>query len=220
MNKLIKTLAAVLLIILMLPAFSHAAELTLPDELPEEIVAEPPSRIVITEYSVGDGGLKAGEASTALFTLKNMNDSFNVNSILITAWVDSAAPVEFIGTNQSYIALLTPGGEAKAVFVYYTKNVDISAIGSVSAGFSIQYFDESDGKERTNNISVRLPVVNYTDTTLDEAYMQWQTPSESAVDEMLYSMRMQAIYVAGLVFSCICIAVLLLFKFTVLRRKP
>jgi len=104
MNKLIKTVFTVLAITLVLafPATVSA------EEEPDQMA--PASRVLIDEYYIIDGGLSAGRTSTAVFLLKNTGVTASVNSVLITGWIETGAPVEFAGSNQVYVPLIPPGG--------------------------------------------------------------------------------------------------------------
>lgn len=178
-----------------------------------------PSRVIITDYSVEGGGLEAGKVCTVTFIIENTSKVSNVTSVLMTGWIDSVAPVEFAETNQVYVDTIVPGEKVSVVFKYYVKKVDMKAIGNVSAGFTIYYNDEALAMhERTNSISVKLPVLHGEKTTIDEEYMQWSTPLVSNRERLLSSNIMQALYAAGFVFSCIWIVLLILFKFGVLKR--
>jgi len=172
----------------------------------------PPSRVIITDYSIEGGGLAAGETVTAEFTLRNTGASAYVNSILVTGWIDTAAPVEFIGVNQAYVASIRPRGEAVVRFTYYTRDVDLSGVGSVPAGFSIAYGDEGSASERTNNVSVRLPVLHTEAARVSEADFYWPEPQASTLDTFLYSERMQLVCAAGLAFCGMLILILLIYK--------
>ena len=183
------------------------------------VKAAPPSRVLITDYSVRGGGLMAGEVSTAVFTLTNMSSETAVNSVLITGWIEAAAPVEFTRTNQVYVARIPPGGEATVVFEYYTRHVDMTAIGTVSVGFSIAYSEEEGGTERSNNVSLRLPVQRGARTTVRDDDMEWPMPWVSDFDRLLASRAMQMVYVGGAAFSGVLTVIIMLFKTGILRRK-
>ena len=211
-----------LFIILMISAFlfirpAAAYGLTLPTEPAAVESMAPPSRVVIADYAVEGGGLAAGKTVTAEFTLRNTGASAYVNSVLVTGWIDSASPVEFIGVNQAYVASIRPRGEAVVRFTYYTRDVDLSGVGSISAGFAITYGDEGSAVERTNNVSVRLPVLRADAARWDESDFYWPEPQDTALDTFLYSRRMQFVYAAGLACSGFFILVLFVLKAS---RKP
>jgi len=176
----------------------------------------PPSRVVIADYTIEGGGLAAGETVTAEFKLRNTGASASVSSVLVTGWIDTAAPVEFIGVNQAYVASIPPRGESVVRFTYYTRDVDLSGVGSVSAGFAIAYGDEGSASERTNNVSVRLPVLHSDAARVSESDFYWLEPQASALDTFLYSERMQLVYAAGL--SCSGAFILILFVFKTSHR--
>lgn len=179
-----------------------------------------PSRAMITDYFVEGGGLAAGKVSKVTFKLKNMSRTSNITSVLLIGWIDSSAPVEFTGINQAYVEIIFPSEEVEIVLEYYAKNVDMTAIGNVSAGFAIYFHDDAlNGNERINNVSVKLPILHGARNTIAEEYMQWSTPSVSRLDRMLTSNIMQAMYAAGLVCCSIWILLLMFFKFGVLKRR-
>jgi hypothetical protein len=190
------------------------------DEYVSALMRSIPSRVMIADYYIEDGGLVAGEVSKATFIIRNMSRTSNVTSVFLSGWIDSAAPVEFIGTNQAYVEIINPSQEIAVVFEYYTRNVDMTAIGTVAAGFTIHYSDDAiAGHERSNSVSVRLPVLRGARTAIDEEDMQWPAPWVSDGERFLSANIMQAVYAAGFVFSVIWIILLVLFKFGVLKRK-
>jgi len=187
------------------------------DEAPRRF--SPTSRVMITDYSIRGGGLVAGEVSEVMFVLKNTGRWATVNSVLLTGWIESIAPVEFTGTNQIFIESIPAGGEVAVIFEYYTKNVDLTALRSVSAGFNISYGDEAVGAERSNSVSVRLPVLRGARTTIDEDDMRWSVPQASRRDQLLYSRLMQAAYAGGFIFCGVWIIIIILFKLGVFKRR-
>jgi hypothetical protein len=222
--KLLKRILAAVLAVLFVfllafPVF--AATIDIEDEPDETAVSRrvfPPSRVIITDYFVTGDGLSAGEVSTVTFVLRNMSWVSAVNSVLLTGWIESAAPVEFTGSNQVYIDAIPPRGERLAVFEYYTRHVDMTAISTVSAGFAIVYSDDA-GIERTSNVSVRLPVLRGARTTVSEDDMQWPTPWVSDRNSFLASRLMQIAYAGGFVFCVALIIIIMLFKIGILRRR-
>ena len=203
MNRLIKTFIAVpaVLLLFAFPAAVSAAG--------ETVQTTPASRVLIDEYYVIDGGLVAGKTSTAVFMLKNTGVTANVNSVLITGWIETGAPVEFTGSNQAYVPVIPPGGLVAVEIEYSTKNVDLTSIESVSAGFTISYGDEGSGVERTNSVSLRLPVSGGRNVVISEEDMHWTAPGDSALDGLLYSENMQLIYAAGLAICCLGVIAIL-----------
>jgi len=177
----------------------------------------PASRVIISDYHIVGDGLVSGKQCTLVIRLQNVSGVENVNSVLVTGWIEAGAPVEFVGVNQAYIPRILPGDEADMEFEYYTKHVDLSSIDSISAGFTILYSDEGSGTERTNSVSLRLPVSSGTDSAFDETDMRWPEPGHSALDEFLYSTFMQTVYIAGIIFCCVCVVILLLNKARVAR---
>lgn len=179
-----------------------------------------PSRVMITDYFVEGGGFVAGEIRKVTYIVKNMSNVSNVTSVLLIGWIDTVTPVEFTGTNQDYIEIIPPKEEVEFVFEYYTRNVDMTAISNVSAGFTIYYCDDAlGGSERTNSVSVKLPVLHGTRSMIDEEYMKWATPSVSRLDRLMSSKLMQALYAACFVWCSIWILLLMLFKLGILKRK-
>jgi len=178
-----------------------------------------PSRVMIMDYFVEDGGFVAGEVSTVTFILKNMSRTSNVTSVLLIGWIDSVSPVEFAETNQAYVEIIPPGEEVAVEFEYYTKNVDMTAISSVSVGFTIYYADDALEAERASSTSVRLPVRRGARTTIDEEDMRWSAPWVSNRDRILSSGLMQSAYMAGFVFCAVWALLLALFKFGVFKRR-
>jgi len=203
MRKLIKTVFTVLATTLV---FTFPAAVSAHEE-PEQMI--PASRVMIDEYYVVDGGLIAGKTSTAVFMLRNTGVTASVNSVLITGWIETEAPVEFAGSNQVYVPLIPPGGIVAVEVEYSTKNVDLTSIESISAGFTIAYGDEGTGVERTNSVSLRLPVSGGRNAGVNEEDMHWTEPGDSVLDVLLYSQGMQFVYAAGLVFCCAGVVVLL-----------
>ena len=179
----------------------------------------PPARVIVTGFSVNGGGLIAGEVSTVEFVLFNTSTNTAVTSVLLTGWIDSIAPVEFTETNQAFIRRIPPGGEAVVTFEYFTRNVDMTAIGTVSAGFSIHYSEELSGLDRSNTVSLNLPVLRRARTTVNDEDMFWPAPFVSDLDRFLVSRTMQTVYVGGFVLCGILIVIILLFKLGILRFK-
>jgi len=193
--------------------FIAAALLTVP-------VSAMPSRVIITDYFVDGGGFVAGQVSTVTFILKNTNSSSNITSVFLVGWIDSGSPVEFAETNQAYVEMISPGGEVEVVFEYYTKNVDMTAIRSVSVGFYIYYSDNALGDtERSNSVSLRLPVLRGARTTIAEEDMRWSAPMVSNIDNILSSDLMQAVYIAVFVVCVLWSILLVLFRFGILKRR-
>jgi len=182
------------------------------DEPADAKPAAPASRVVISDYYIVGDGLVSGTQSTLVIVMKNTSETDNVSSVLVTGWIETGAPVEFVGANQAYVPHILPGREATVEFEYSTKNVDLSSIDGISAGFTILYSDESSGTERTNNVSLRLPVSSGDDSVFDEADMRWPEPKPSAMDAFLYAKYMQTIYVAGIILCCVCVVILLFNK--------
>jgi len=203
MMRLTRTVIAVLatMLVYAFPAAVSASEGT------DQMI--PASRVMIDEYYVVDGGLIAGKTSTAVFMLKNTGVTASVNSVLITGWIETEAPVEFAGSNQVYVPLIPPGGIVAVEVEYSTKNVDLTSIESISAGFTISYGDEGTGVERTNSVSLRLPVSGGRNAGVSEEDMRWTEPGDSVLDVLLYSQGMQFVYAAGLVICCAGIVVIL-----------
>jgi len=203
-----RLLAPILMLALMLalPTTAHAYA------APAEDDAKPASRVVVSGYSVADGGLEAGRASTASITLHNTAKTAVVSSLLVTGWVETGAPVEIVGVNQVYVPLIRPDGEATVEFDYYTKNVDLASIDTISAGFTITYYDEGSAVERTNSVSLRLPVLESSRAAVDEAEMRWREPTPSSIDRFLNSNLMQLLYFTGLAVCAAGIAILVLLK--------
>jgi len=203
MRKLIKAVFTALAIIMV---FTFPAAVSAREE-PDQMI--PASRVMIDEYYVVDGGLIAGKTSTAVLMLKNTGLMANVNSVLITGWIETEAPVEFAGSNQVYVPLIPPGGIVAVEIEYNTKNVDLTSIESISAGFTISYGDEATGVERTNSVSLRLPVSGVRNAGVNEGDMHWTAPGDSVLNELLYSRSMQLVYAAGLVICCAGIVAIL-----------
>jgi len=203
MNKLIKIIIAISAVLLL---FTFPAAVSAAGETAQ---ITPASRVLIDDYYVVGGGLAAGKTSAAVFMLKNTGMTASVNSVLITGWIETGAPVEFTGSNQAYVPLIPPGGIVAVEIEYSTKNVDLTSIESVSAGFTISYGDEGSGAERTNSVSLRLPVSGGRNVVIKEEDMHWTVPGESALDELLYSRNMQFVYAAGLALCCFGIVVIL-----------
>ena len=185
--------------------------------VPEEPVYSPPSRIIVTAYSAEGGGLTPGNSCAVTIELQNTSAISRVNSVLITGWIDSSAPVHFAETNQAYITTIPPNGTAYAEFIYYTEKIALSAVESVNAGFNIYYSDEVAGADRTNNVSVRIPVLyEKTDT---EKEIRWQDPPAAGVEALLFSARMQPIYSAVTVFCLFGVVLSLLNKIRIALRR-
>jgi len=212
-KKIICALIAAFILILPVTAVPVDEEVTPPSW------TSPPSRVIITGFTVRGGGLVAGEVSTVVFTLRNTGRWVGVSSVIMTGSIESAAPVEFVGTNQVFIGRIPPDSETTVEIEYYTRNVDLTALRSISASFLIGYEDESIGIERFNSVSVRLPVLRGARTTIDEENMRWAVPHTSRRDALLYSGAMQAVYTGGFILCAIWIIIILLFKLGILRRK-
>ena len=155
LTKIKKIAFIVLLTIVFQTAFFSSGYITPAAERPPVSV----NRVMISDYYVVGGGLVAGEINTAVFILKNTGETSWVTSLLLTGWIDSGAPVDFDGTNQVYVPYIMPRGEVAVEFTYYTKNVDLTLIDTISAGFAINYGDEGSGAERVNNVSFRPPIL-------------------------------------------------------------
>jgi len=215
---------ALMLGLLAVPAFAMEIEMEMELELgpdggePGRTVTVQPGRVLITDFFVMGGGLVAGETSTVVFVLENTGEA-GVNSVVLTGWIDPAAPVEFTGTNQVYVGSIAPGGEASAMFEYYTRNVDLTALHSISAGFTISYGDEAVWAERSNSVAVRLPVLRGARTTVGEEDMRWSEPYISRMAELLTSRAMQALYAGGFVLCSVLAALILLLKLGILKRR-
>jgi len=222
MNKIKKIICLLLAVLILASPVLAGPMPARPTEEPEvtrPAFTSPPSRVIITGYTVSGGGLVAGEVSTVEFTIRNTGQWVGVSSVLLTGSIESAAPVEFTGTNQAFVDRIPPGGEAVVIFEYYTRNVDLTALRSVSVSFVIGYEDESIGIERFINVSVRLPVLRGARTMIDDEDMRWSVPQTRRRDQLLYSRLMQMAYAGGIVFFGIWIIIILLFKIGVFRRK-
>ncbi|MCL2426022.1 MAG: hypothetical protein FWD05_06765 [Oscillospiraceae bacterium] len=194
----------------------------LTEELTEEVGAEsmtPPSRVIVVGYTVGGGGLAAGEISNVAIKLRNTSDNYYVNSVLLTGWIESGAPIEFSTTNQEYGGRIAPDEETIVTFTYYTQNVDLTAIASVTVGFTINYGDEATNVERVSNVSINLPVLRGLRTSVEDADMIWATYYPSRINVILSSGGMQAVYVGLLVASLLLSVILILFKVGIFVRK-
>jgi len=178
-----------------------------------------PSRVIIADLYVEGGGLTAGETCTAVFVLKNTSETSGVTGVLVSGWIGDGEPVEFDGVNQVYVPFISPGSEASVEFMYFTGNVDLASTTGITAGFTISYKDEGAGIDRTNNVSVRLPVLHKSYTAVSEADMRWPEPVTTAFDAFLTARFMQAIYLIGLVFCCTGSVFLLLLKKKTLHNK-
>jgi len=178
-----------------------------------------PSRVIIEDLYVEGGGLAAGKPGTAVIVLRNTSATASVTGLLVSGWIGDGEPVEFEGVNQVYVPFMAPGGNASVDFKYLTGNVDLTSTTSISAGFTISYKDEGSGIDRTNNVSVRLPVLNKSYTAVSEADMRWPEPVTTAFDAFLASRFMQIIYLMGLIGCCTGIVVLLLSKKKILHIK-
>jgi len=213
--KIALAMAAALLMLSFHPRVSAA------EESPEASSGSDavPSRVIIEDLYVEGGGLTAGEAGTAVFVLRNTSVTTSVTGVLVSGWIGEGEPVEFDGVNQAYVPLISPGGEASVEFKYLTGNVDLTSTTSISAGLTISYKDEGSGIDRTNNVSVRLPVLNKSYTAVSEADMRWPEPVTTAFDAFLASRFMQAIYLIGLFGCCTGSVVILLSKKNFLHNK-
>jgi len=189
------------------------------NEIEETETMTPPSRVIVVDHSVEGGGLVAGEISTVLLRLQNTSDYYGINSVLLTGWIESGAPVEFTATNQVYAGRIAPGGEIIVELMYYTQNVDLTAIASVTVGFAINYGDEATSVERVSNVSINLPVLRGLRTTVEEVDMIWEAYYPSRVNVILSSREMQIVYLGLLVVSLLLSIVLILFKVGILVRK-
>ena len=178
-----------------------------------------PSRVIIVDHFIMGGGLAAGETGTAVFILRNTSETHNVSGVLVSGWIGDGEPVEFAGVNQAYVPLILPGGEVSVEFEYSTGNVDLTSIKSFSAGFTISYKDEGSGTDRTNYVSVRLPVFSNSYTAVSDADMRWPTPVVSSADAFLATRFMQVVYMIGLIACLAGSLVLLLYKTELLRGK-
>ena len=217
-GKLLKT-ALVFMVVLLV--FSFPAQV-LADEDDPEVTPESnavPSRVIVADHYIEGGGLAAGETGTAVFVLKNTSETSNVSGLLVSGWIADGEPVEFDGVNQAYVPLLLPGSQTAVELKYFARNVDMTTVRSVSVGLTVSYKDEGSGIDRTNNISLRLPVIHTSYPAVSEADMRWQTPAVSAFDEYLTSRLMQVVYMAGLIICFAGSVILLLFKTKVLRYK-
>jgi len=219
-NRLSKSIPAALVftvLIMLTLAFPLTA---FADEDDELLSAGPKaaSRVIISDYSVADGGLTAGKTCIATFTLHNVNENAAVNSVLVTGGIETGAPVVYVGVNQAYVPLIEPGGEAVVEFEYYTKNVDMTSIDSISVALTISYVDEGTEIERTNSVSLRLPVSESTPAVVSDADMHWQEPGTSGMNGFLDSGRMQMVYFVGLVVCGVGIGVLLFRKLKAARQ--
>jgi len=179
---------------------------------------QPPSRVIITDFWVDGGGLAAGETSAVVFALHNTGVDY-VYSVILTGWIEPASPVTFTETNQIYVGSIAPFGETFVTVEYFTSYVDLTALRSVPAGFTINYADTATDIERTNSVTVLLPVVRGLRTAVYEGDMQWDEPHISQVDEFLTSSTMQAVYLGIFTLCAALIMVLLLFKAGILKRK-
>jgi len=206
MKRLVRSIPAILAIALLVafPFVAHAEE-----GGTAGAQAVPSGRVIVVDYYISDGGLTAGKTCTVTYILHNTARSATVSNVLVSGWVEGGAPVDMVGINQVYLPRITPDGEASFEIEYYTKNVDLTAIDSYSVGLSISYIDDGTKTERTNSVSLRLPVSEDAHIAIDEADMRWQTPEASALFGLLNSWPMQLVFLAGL-FACGAGIVLLL----------
>jgi len=220
--KKTKIIFFILIVLLMVTSATAFADVE--NEPHEPIIEEldlmvPPSRIIISDYFIEGEGLVAGEISAAVITLQNTSDYYYLNSILITGWIEPGAPVEFLTTNQEYAGRLPPGEEISVTIMYYTQNVDLTAVSSVEAGFTIHFGDEATQTERTNNVSINLPVLRGVITAIERADMVFETYTPSSIDILLSSRNMQAVYLGVLIASFLFSVIIILFKARVFVRK-
>jgi len=207
MKRLVRGIPAILAIALLMafPVVAHAEEAG-------AAPAVPSGRVIVADYYTADGGLTAGKTCTVTYILHNTAKSAAVSNVLVNGWVESGAPVDLVGINQVFLPRISPDGEAAFELEYYTKNVDLTAIDSYSVGLTISYIDEGTKTERTNSVSLRLPVSDSAIIAVDEADMRWQTPESSTLFRLLNSWPMQLVFLVGL-FACGAgIALLLLGK--------
>jgi len=209
MKRLLKSIPVALVIALLaaFPVIAHADE----DEATAPAApAVPAGRVIVIDYSVADGGLTAGQTCTVTYILHNTAKNATVSNVLVNGWVESGAPVDLVGINQVYMPRISPDGEVSFEFEYYTKNVDLTAIDSYSVGMTISYIDDGTKTERSNSVSVRLPVSDSSHFAVDSVDMRWQMPESSTLFGLLNSWPMQLVYLAGFV-ACGAGIVLLLF---------
>lgn len=185
----------------------------------EHVRMAAPSRVIISDFLVVGGGLSAGETSTVVFVLRNTGQYADINSVVLTGWIDSDAPVSFVDTNQAYAGRIPPGEEIFVMIDYYTRNVNLTALKSVPVGFNISYGDEATNSERTSSVTVLLPVLHGAVTVVNEEEMHWVLPHVSNFDEFMSSRIMQTVYVTVLVVCIILIILKLLFKVGLLKLK-
>ena len=210
------------MIIFSVPVFANEIgydELMGPSYIDETTRMASPGRVIITDFYIMGGGLIPGETSTAVFLLQNKGQNSYVNGVLLTGWIDSAAPVEFADTNQVYAGRMEPGAEVTITFEYYTRKVDLTAFRGVYAGFAISYGDEATNSVLTNNVSFSLPVLSTSRVMIDEEDMKWAVPHTSNIDEFLSSGIMQAVYAGVFVLCTIWIILIFLFKLDILKRR-
>ena len=209
MKRLLGCIPAALAIALLvaLPATARADE-----DGASATPAVPAGRVIVADYFVSGGGLKSGATCTVTYVLYNTSKTSSVTGVLVSGWVENGAPVDLVGVNQVYVPRIPPENEIMIEFEYYAKNVDLTAIDSYSAGLTISYIDEGSKTERTNSVSLRLPVSDGGYSAVYGVDWRWQTPEPSALSGLMNSRPMQLVYLAGFVACCAGIALLLLGK--------
>jgi len=207
MKRLSAALTAILILMFALSITAYA-------DVEEDVEPDPPppSRIIIVDHMITDGGLTAGEQSTVVFLLRNTGRDAAVSSVLITGSIDQTAPMVFIGANQDYVSRIGPGAQAVVKFDFYVQDIDLTLVRNVAANFMIEYFDESSWTTRVNNVSIRLNVTNDTRATVSEEDMVFPVHEVSNLEELMFSAQMQEVYTFGLIICIAGVVLILLYK--------
>ena len=157
-------------------------------------------RIIVENCTVEGGGLTSGAVCDVSISLKNVSPSVRVTSILVTGrWSgDSAPPVDFSVTNQSYIASINPGQTREVVFSLKTKSVNISALDTVPMYLDIAYSYEL-VPENINAVLLQLPVKDSLSGSTDSPVAA-SPASTGWLTRLLQPYDLQLVYTAGSVF--------------------
>lgn len=188
-----------------------------------------PSRVIVTDCIVDEGGLEPNSVKTVSFMLKNTSTSQSVYSVLVTAqWKNTTtSPTEFVNINQYYIEEIKPHEIVSADFEIRTKAVELSSANSIQCSLVISYYTvntytENDGTETptlkkyselyANEVLVQIPVLQ--DAEHNHVIESFEDTSNNIAgsNSSIFSLNLssrQKIYISGF-FVCLVIVIVLL----------